>query len=378
MPAFINRLRRSLFGPAGRFLAVAFVLQSFTALVSAKPPDEVLPKYPPPAEVRAAFLKMLDRPKVAAEPKNYEPPRTEHGLTVEHLSIATEKKGDGSVERVPMLIFKPEKSTGRLPTVIVLHGTGGKKEGERGLCEALAKRGIMAVALDARYHGERVPGGAHGSQEYVAAITKAWHTKPPEPMEHPFYYDTCWDLWRTLDYLSARDDVDPERIGMIGISMGGIEIWLAASVDERVRVAVPVIAVQSLRWSLEHDQWQGRAGTIRGAHEAAAKDLGEPQVNGRVCRALWSKVIPGILDQFDCPSMIRLFAGRPLLILSGEKDPNNPLGGAKLAFASAETAFKDAGASDKLQIEVAAGVAHQFTPEHRELALKWFDRWLKK
>ena len=93
------------------------------------------------------------------------------------------------------------------------------------------------------------------------------------------------------------------------------------------------IGVQSLGWALEHEVWQGRAGTIRGAHEAAAKDLGEPEVNSKVCRALWNKVVPGILDQFDCPSMIRLFAGRPMLITSGEKDPNNPLGGAKLAFA---------------------------------------------
>ena len=43
------------------------------------------------------------------------------------------------------------------------------------------------------------------------------------------------------------------------------------------------------------------------------------KVDAKVCRALWNKVIPGILDQFDCPSMIRLFAGRPLLILNGEK-----------------------------------------------------------
>jgi hypothetical protein len=44
---------------------------------------------------------------------------------------------------------------------------------------------------------------------------------------------------------------------MIGISMGGIQTWLAASVDERVKVLVPAIAVQSFRWSLENDKWQG-------------------------------------------------------------------------------------------------------------------------
>src|SRR6202041_3942706 len=96
-----------------------------------------------------------------------------------------------------------------------------------------------------------------------------------------------------------------------------------------------------------------RANTIRQAHETAAKDLGESAVNQKVCRALWNKVIPGMLDQFDCPSMLRLCAGRPLLILNGELDPNCPLEGAKLAFASAEAAYKQVKAEDKLKIMVA-------------------------
>src|SRR5260370_5333423 len=158
---------------------------------------------------------------------------------------------------------------------------------------------------------------------------------------------------------------------MIGFSMGGIETWLAASVDERVKVAVPAIGVQSFRWSLETDKWQGRANTIKETHEAAAKDLGEDKVNQKVCKALWSKIIPGSLDQFDCPSMIRLFAGRPLLILSGEKDGNCPLEGAKLAFAEAEKAFKAADASDKLSIMVERGVGHSITAGQRRAALEW-------
>jgi dienelactone hydrolase len=346
-------------------------------LVAAEPNDK-LPRYPPPADVKAEFLKLLDRPKIDPAPKPISAPRTSDGLVTDHLSIATERKADGSVERMPMLIVRPETFNGRLPVVVVLHGTGGNKESYRGFCAELAKRGTIAVAIDARYHGERIPGGAHGNQEYVAAITRAWRTKPGEPQEHPFYFDTCWDLWRLVDYLQSRDDVDPRRIGMYGVSMGAIEIWLAASVDERVAVVVPAIGVQSFRWTLEHDVWQARAGTIRGAHEAAAKDLAEPDVNARVCRALWNKVVPGILDQFDCPSLIRLFAGRPMLILSGEKDPNNPLGGATLAYASAKQAYEAAGASDKLKINVAAGVAHRVTDAQRDEAVAWLVKWLLK
>ena len=133
-----------------------------------------------------------------------------------------------------------------------------------------------------------------------------WKAKPGDPKTYPFYYDTCWDVWRTIDYLQTRDDVDPKRIGLMGISKGGIETWLAGAVDERVKVAVPVIAVQSFRWSLDNDQWQGRANTIAMSHKVAAADRGEAKVTRETCRALWTKVIPGMLDQFDCPSMLRL------------------------------------------------------------------------
>jgi dienelactone hydrolase len=339
--------------------------------------EETAAKYPPPADVKAALLKLLDRPKVDPDVQVAATKAEPAGMTTEQLSFASEKHADGRVERVPLLLIRPEKPAGKLPCVIVLHGTGGNKEGQRDFMIDLAKRGIIGVAIDARYHGER-SGGAKGSDAYIAAITKAWRTKPGEAMEHPFYFDTCWDLWRTVDYLAARPDIDPKRIGMIGFSMGGIQTWLAAAVDERIQVAVPAIAVQSFRWSLEHEQWQGRAKSIKGAHDAAARDLGEKDVNQRVCRELWSKVIPGILDQFDCPSMLRLFADRELLIVSGDMDPNCPIGGAKLAIASAEGAFKAAGRSEHLKVMVAPGVGHSVTPQQRAAALDWFEKWLTR
>jgi dienelactone hydrolase len=331
--------------------------------------------YPPPGEVRAAFETLLDRPKVPLDPRLRD---TSHpdGLIVETLDFASEKHADGSLERVPALIVHPQASNGKRPAVIVLHGTGGNKEGMRSWLDELAHRGFVAVAIDARYHGDR-SGGLPGAEAYQAAIRAAWKTPDGEPHEHPFYYDTCWDLWRLVDYLQTRDDVDPERIGMMGISMGGIETWLAASVDERVKVAAPVIAVQSFRWSLDHDRWQGRAHTIAAAHEAAARQLGETRVNAEVCRALWSKIIPGILDQFDCPSMLRLFADRPLLIVNGENDPNCPLEGAALAFDTARASKKSAGAPETLKILVAKGVAHSVTDEQHQAILEWFTQWLK-
>ncbi|MFO0811029.1 MAG: alpha/beta fold hydrolase [Gemmataceae bacterium] len=326
--------------------------------------------YPPPAEVRAAFLKLLDRPKV---PLDVRPGGGQPGF--EELTFASERKADGTVERVPVLIARPATGQGRLPAVIVLHGTGGTKEGMAGWLKDLAGRGMIGVAIDARYHGARA-NGEKGSTAYQRAITRAWRAKAGEPTEHPLYYDTVWDLWRLLDYLETRPDVDPKRIGMTGTSMGGIETWLAAAADERVAVAVPAIGVQSFRWSLDNDRWQGRANTVKLAHETAAADLGEPAVNRRVCRELWGKVLPGITDRFDGPSMLRLFAGRPLLVLNGETDPNCPIEGARLAFAAAEEAFRRAGAGDRLKVMVASGVGHKVTDEHHRAAIDWFARWL--
>ncbi|HLK57250.1 MAG TPA: alpha/beta fold hydrolase [Chthonomonadaceae bacterium] len=345
-----------------RFLPVALLLLCATALLAG--PDSSAP-----APRRARFHALLDRPRIPLHPTSQSEISGE--FTIERGQFDSEKQ-----HSVPFLLYRPTNATGRLAAVIVLHGTGGNKEGMAGTLRELAQRGMLAIAIDARYHGARIPGGAHGAQEYNEAIIRAWRETDPKRQEHPFYYDTVYDLWRTVDYLQSRPDVDGKRIGMIGFSMGGIQTWLAAATDTRIRVVVPAIGVQSLKWSLENERWQGRANTIRTAHEAAAKDLGEPEVNARVCRALWNKVVPGILDDFDCPQMLRAIAPRPMLILNGEKDPNNPLEGAQLAFAAAKDAYKRAKAEDKLEIDVAPGVGHAVTPAQHDKALAWLSRWL--
>jgi dienelactone hydrolase len=327
-----------------------------------------------PAETRARFHRLLEDGARKSDPRVKITSSHEEAFAVERGQLAWDKESP-----VPFLLYKLRKNDSlRLPAVIVLHGTGGNKEGTADVLKEIAGRDMLAIAIDARYHGERVEGGAHGAKEYNEAIIRAWREKDPQRQEHPFYYDTVHDLWRTVDYLCTRKDVDAKRIGMLGFSMGGIQTWLAAATDERIKVVVPAIGVQSFLWSLENGRWQGRAKTISDAHEAAAKDLGEPEVNAKVCRALWNKVIPGILDEFDCPNMLRAIAPRPLLIVNGENDPNCPLPGAEVAFKAAQEAYRKAGAEDRLKIDVAKGVAHAVTPEQRTLAFDWLERWLKE
>ncbi|UOE52297.1 acetylxylan esterase [Mucilaginibacter sp. SMC90] len=224
--------------------------------------------YPPVKTVATDLKTLLERPRVPLNP-SFTTTHTD-SVIIEHGFIYSEKD-----ERVPVLIYKPVTGTKPYPAVIFLHGTGGKKEDNKKMLYQLVKRGIMGVAIDARFHGERIAGGAHGSREYVAAATAAWENKDKANQTHPFLFDTAFDLWRVTDYLTSRPDVDAKRIGMGGISMGGMETWLAASVDKRIKVVVLDIAVQSFKWSLDNDKWQGRAGTIGGTHLQAAKDLGD-------------------------------------------------------------------------------------------------------
>src|SRR5262245_61194091 len=103
---------------------------SLTAfLIIAAPAAAQAPIYPPPTEVKAAFLKLLDRPKVPLDVQTGAVTTVNDGAVLERLSFATEKKTDGSLERVSAIVLRPADRTGPFAAVIVLHGTGGSKDG---------------------------------------------------------------------------------------------------------------------------------------------------------------------------------------------------------------------------------------------------------
>src|ERR1700761_5800866 len=118
--------------------------------------------YPPAGQVAVDFKALLERPRVPLNP-SFETTKTD-SVIIEHGFIYSEAN-----ERVPILIYKPVTGAKSYPAVIFLHGTGGKKEDNIKMLYQLSKHGIIGVAIDARFHGERIPSGAHGSKEYVAA-----------------------------------------------------------------------------------------------------------------------------------------------------------------------------------------------------------------
>lgn len=323
------------------------------------------------ATTRAAFLKLIDRPKVALAPEVREIAASEKAKKF-HFSITS----DGA-QRVPGYLSLPKtkaEAKTRLPVVIVLHGTGGSKDSVdiRATVDLLVKAGFIGVAIDGRYHGERTKVGS-GAKEYNEAIARAWLTG----QEHPFYYDTVWDIMRVIDYLETREEVDPTRIGVMGFSKGGIETYLAAAVDPRIAAAVPCIGVQSFRWALENGQWKARIATIQDGFDAAARDAGEKNPGAEFVRKFYARVVPGIEGEFDGPAMLPLIAPRPLLVINSDSDANTPLAGVRLAVAAARPRYEAEQAADKLILRVQENTPHRVNPDSIDAAVAWFAHWLR-
>lgn len=302
--------------------------------------------------------KILDRPRVPLDVR--EGPGIASGdLRIEHVTFASE-----AGVRVPALIVRLAQESGPKGAVICLHGLGGSKESMRSLMDPLARRGLVAVAIDARYHGDR-------KGDLRAALVDAFKGGK----EHPYVYDTVWDTWRTIDYLETRKDVARDRIGVCGISLGGHTTWMATA-DPRVRAAVPCISVCSWRWQLDHQGYGQRVRNLQGAYDGVAAALGEPEVNRRVVEEAWRRWTPGIPDRFDCQDVLASMPPRPLLILNGDSDPVAPLEGQRVVYRVLERAYHDAGAVDRLKIVVAEKTGHQVTGKQREALVEWFARWL--
>jgi dienelactone hydrolase len=320
------------------------------------------------AHTRAAFLKLVDAPRVALAPEVHPMTASAPNLVQEHFSFSVE-----AGQRATGVLVRPQRSTGRLPVVIQLHGTGGRKEQMLPRLTALATRGFIAVSIDGRYHGERVGNmRAVLDSPYTSAIFHSYTTGS----EHPFFYDSVLDVMRLIDYLETRPDVDASRIGLGGTSKGGIETYLTAAVDPRVAVSVSERGVQSFKWALEHNGWDSRAWTFRDALEAAARESKTP-VNASFVRQFYDRVSPGIYGEFDAPAMLPLVAPRPMLVINGDSDPRTPMAGVRESAAAAERAYKAAGASDKFVLLVMTNLGHENTPEIEAAMVEWFVRWLK-
>ncbi|KAL3701290.1 hypothetical protein R1sor_019312 [Riccia sorocarpa] len=297
------------------------------------------------------------------------PPSPAPELQEEKFTLLTE---EGEQGRVPVLVIKPVDDDGqakRRPVVVFLHSTGKSKDAMRASMESFAARGYITVAIDSRYHGER----ARGSDAYPSALIRAWATGN----EMPFIFDTVWDLIKLVDYLVTRRDVDPTRIGVTGISLGGMHAWYAAVADSRIAVVVPMIAVQCFSWAVVNNRWHARVQSIPHVFEVARRELGKTAVDSEVVARVWRRIAPGLLDRFDAEHTIAAVAPRPLLILNGQADERCPVPGLERPISQAAEVYRSAGVADNFMFKAEEGVEHAISDSMLYDASVWMDRHLK-
>ena len=122
-------------------------------------------------------------------------------------------------------LYKPKQAEGKLPAIAVSGPFGAVKEQSSGLyAQTMAERGFLAIAFDPSYTGE-----SSGEPRYVAS--------PDINTE---------DFSAAVDFLSIREDVDPERIGIIGICGWGGMALNAAAIDTRIKATVTVTMYDTL------------------------------------------------------------------------------------------------------------------------------------
>jgi fermentation-respiration switch protein FrsA (DUF1100 family) len=114
-------------------------------------------------------------------------------------------------------MYIPKNAKGKLAAIAVSGPFGAVKEQSSGLyAQTLAERGFLTIAFDPSYTGE-----SGGQPRYVAS--------PDINTE---------DFCAAVDFLSALDDVDPERIGILGICGWGGMALNAAAMDTRIKATV--------------------------------------------------------------------------------------------------------------------------------------------
>lgn len=146
--------------------------------------------------------------------------------------------------RVPGYLAIPKLGSAPYPCVLLLHGLNQNKEiwwtdngfasgGE--LSKQLLLSGFAVLALDAEYHGERMTNNDYESPR-VFTLEKRWTMR-----SNYMTVQTVREYRRVIDYLMTRNEIDTNKIGMIGYSMGGYQTFSLTAIEPRIKVSVACV-----------------------------------------------------------------------------------------------------------------------------------------
>ncbi len=240
---------------------------------------------------------------------------------------------------MPMIVMIPKSAEkGKTPAIVCSHGHGkfgkdpvagmaGSPEREADMAsqnynyaEQMARAGFVTVAPDLRGFGER-----HDKYDPVDMARDMCNVNYVKGSIFGIYPLTLniSDIMRCIDYLETLDEVDPERIGMMGLSYGGTVTTFTTAVEPRIK-ACDIIGF---------------------VNPFAAYGIRD----GNFCG---SQVVPNVYRYFDTFDIAGMIAPRPTLLEMGIYDACFPFADLMKGYEGTKAIFEAAGAADKLESDV--------------------------
>ena len=290
-----------------------------------------------------------------------------HGVVIENIRFQSKPglyvtanlyrpKGDASAKRKP------------LPAIVYVCGHSNRgRDGNKTAFQDhgfwFANHGYVCIVLDTLQLGE-IPAVHHGTYGRPWISIKKFQDSNPDAAypkdvpENRFWWHSlgyspaaveCWNGIRAIDYLCTRADVDPDKIGVTGISGGGAATFWIAAADERVKVAVPVSGMADL--------------------ESYVKNK---VINGHCdCMFLYNTY------QWDWTTIAALVAPRPMLFANSDKDPIFPMDANRRVYTKLQKIYGMYGVEKAVQEYVSQG-GHDYRPDLRKAIFHFFNMHLKR
>lgn len=265
------------------------------------------------------------------------PPTVTHTATLEEEGFKIEKFYYASSPGlyVPANLYIPDGIQSPRPAVLYLCGHAhGQKAHYQAHARRLAELGFVVLIFDTLQFGE-VWGHHWGpyNQGWFHWYSRGYN---PAAVE-------LWNAIRGLDYLSTREEVDMENIGVTGISGGGSQSWYMAAADPRIKAAAPVCG----------------AGTLD-------SQVGERRIDGH-CDCM----MPNNGFQIGFQEIGALIAPRPLLIAQSDQDELYGMASTRDFYKKLSGFYKHFDAQDNISLVETPG-GHSYHETSRKAIFSFF------
>jgi len=266
------------------------------------------------------------------------------GYTLERLVLDL-----NGVEPVPALLLIPDKRPQPAPGLLYIHWHGGmydlgKEQLMRGVdaqpayAPVCAEKGIVTLAIDSWCFGERKHEAEGRTGEEDAFKLMLWRGQVLWGM-------MMFDEFRAFDYLASRPEVDPRRVGALGMSMGSTKAWWLAALEPRVRLCVDICCLTDFEELIRTQNLKGH-----GVYY----------------------FVPSLLKHFQTAEINELIVPRPRLSMNGRRDGLTPPAGVERVRDHLLPLYRAHGDAGDCRIEL-YDCAHVELPEMRKLILEWMD-----